>query len=58
MNTNEMIGTGNAVISGTFECRDKDGVLLKTIDMTCSIPLADLLNPTTTEEDHGTELGK
>lgn len=32
------------VISGQFECRDKDGVLLKVIDFQASIPL---------KEEHG-----
>lgn len=27
------------VITGQFECRDKDGVLLKTIDFQCEVPV-------------------
>ena len=30
------------VISGTFECRDKDGVLLKTIELKAEVPLDDM----------------
>jgi hypothetical protein len=32
------------VVSGQFECRDKDGVLLKVIDFQASIPLKETDN--------------
>jgi hypothetical protein len=32
------------VITGQFECRDKDGVLLKVIDFQASIPLKETDN--------------
>ncbi|MDP3139795.1 MAG: hypothetical protein Q8N17_26095 [Burkholderiaceae bacterium] len=38
---------GRLVVAGQFECRDKDGVLLKTIDFKCEVPLNQQ------EEDHG-----
>ena len=37
------------MLSGTFECRDKDGVLLKTIDF--KLPLSELKPEE--KEDHG-----
>jgi hypothetical protein len=37
------------VIAGQFECRDKDGALLKTIDFKCEVPLKE------TESDHGNQ---
>ncbi len=33
---------GRLGISGTFECKDKDGVVLKTIELRGSVPLEDL----------------
>lgn len=56
MNLNEAAGNVKVVISGTFECRDKDGVLLKTIELKGELPLSDLIE--TTKEDHGTQLGE
>jgi len=33
---------GRLHITGTFECRDKDGTLVKTITLTAEVPLAEL----------------
>lgn len=35
------------VIQGTFECRDKDGNLIKTIEIKAELPVTDL------KEEHG-----
>ena len=46
--------TGALVMRGTFECRDKDGNVLKTIDFTC--PLTDEQAEQLTEgAEHGTD---
>jgi hypothetical protein len=34
---------GKVVVSGQLECRDKDGVLLKVIDLRGEVPLVDLV---------------
>lgn len=34
--------SGHVRISGAFECRDKDGNVIKTIPFTGSVPLKDL----------------
>lgn len=33
---------GKVVISGLLECRDKDGVLLKVIELRGEVPLSDI----------------
>lgn len=42
MNENEAQIDAKLVISGAFECRDKDGVLLKTIVLNAEVPLNEL----------------
>jgi hypothetical protein len=41
MNVPEPI-SAKLVISGTFECRDADGNLVKTIELKSEVPLTDL----------------
>lgn len=42
---NETSVEGRVQVNAVFECRDKDGNIVKTIELTGSVPLAQLTEP-------------
>ena len=45
-------------VRGTFECRNAAGEVIKTIEVSGSIPIEAIEAEPTTEDSHGSDLGE